>query len=67
MLTQTLHCAHCGSYHLVSNGHAKNGKLRYQCRSCKRYGRLNPSNPVYDEATKAQIWPIIRNAPRCVA
>ncbi len=36
MLTQTLHCSHCGSDKLVSNGHAKNGRLRFQCKDCKK-------------------------------
>ena len=55
MLSLSHQCRHCGSHHLVSNGHAANGKLRYQCRACKRYSRLNRSAPVYDEKTKAQI------------
>jgi len=55
MLTPVPRCAHCGSEHLVSNGHASNGKLRYQCRACKKYGRQNPGSAAYDEATKAVI------------
>ena len=48
-------CAHCASAHLVSNGHAKNGKLRFQCKDCGKYGRQNPGSAAYDEATKAVI------------
>ena len=55
MLTQTLRCAHCGSDALVSNGHAKNGKLRFRCRACRKYGRQNPGSAAYDPATKALI------------
>ncbi len=55
MLTPTLPCAHCGSEHLVSNGHAKNGKLRFQCRACYKYGRQDPGSASYDEKTKAVI------------
>jgi transposase-like protein len=55
MLTQTLHCAHCGSDALVSNRHAKNGKLRFRCRSCKWYGRQDPGSSAYDPATRALI------------
>ncbi|BDI33496.1 transposase [Capsulimonas corticalis] len=55
MLTQTLRCTHCGSDHLVSNGHAKNGKLRFQCLDCKKYGRENPGSNAYSEEEKATI------------
>jgi insertion element IS1 protein InsB len=55
MLTPVLHCAHCGSEHLVSNGHARNGKQRFQCRDCKKYGRETPGSNAYDEKTKAVI------------
>ena len=55
MLTPVPRCAHCGSEHLVSNGHARNGKLRYQCRACNKYGRQNPGSAAYDEKTKAVI------------
>jgi len=55
MFTPLPRCPHCGSEHLVSNGHATNGKLRFQCRDCKKYGRQNPGSAAYDEATKAVI------------
>ncbi len=55
MLTQTLRCFHCGSDQLVSNGHAKNGRLRFQCKNCKKYGRQDPGSNAYDEQTKALI------------
>ena len=63
MLTQTLHCAHCGSEHLYSNGHAKNGKRRYQCQDCKKYGRQDPGSNAYDEKTKALILAAYRERP----
>lgn len=63
MLTQTLRCAHCGSEHLVSNGHAKNGKLRYQCRDCNKYGRQDPGSNAYDEKTKALILAAYHERP----
>jgi transposase-like protein len=63
MLTQTLHCSHCGSDHLVSNGHAKNGKLRYQCQDCKKYGRQSPGSNAYDEKTKALILAAYQERP----
>ncbi len=43
------------SQHLVSNGHAKNGKLRYPCRAYKKYGRQDLGSNTYDEKTKALI------------
>ena len=55
MLTQALRCSHCGSDKLVSNGHAKNGRLRFQCKDCKKYGRQNPGSNAYEEQTKALI------------
>jgi transposase-like protein len=55
MLTQSLRCAHCESARLISNGHAPNGKLRYQCQDCKKYGRQNPGSNAYSEQDKAQI------------
>lgn len=55
MLTQALRCSHCGSDQLVSNGHAKNGRLRFQCKNCKKYGRQDPGSNAYDEQTKELI------------
>ena len=55
MLTQTLRCTHCGSADLYSNGHAKNGKRRFQCQGCQKYGREVPGSNAYDENTKALI------------
>ena len=55
MLTQTLRCSHCGSDQLISNGHAKNGRLRFQCKDCKKYGRQNPGSNAYEEQTKELI------------
>ncbi len=63
MLTQTLRCTHCGSTDLYSNGHAKNGKLRYQCQGCKKYGRQNPGSNAYDEQTKALILSAYHERP----
>jgi len=63
MLTQTLRCAHCGSDKLVSNGHAKNGRLRFQCKDCKKYGRQDPGSNAYDENTKAVILAAYHERP----
>ncbi len=63
MLTQTLHCGHCGSNRLISNGHAKNGKLRYQCQDCKKYGRQDPGSNAYDDKTKALILAAYHERP----
>ncbi len=61
--TQSLRCSHCGSQHLFSNGHAKNGKLRFQCQDCKKYGRQNPGSNAYDEHTKALILAAYQERP----
>ena len=63
MLTQTLHCSHCGSDKLVSNGHAKNGRLRFQCKDCNKYGRQNPGSNAYEEHTKALILTAYHERP----
>jgi len=71
MLTQTsiqtlpeaLRCTHCGSEHLYNNDHAKNGKRRFQCRDCKKYGRQNPGNNFYDQGTKALILAAYKERP----
>ena len=55
MLIPSLRCSRCGSEHLVSNGHAKNGKRRFQCKGCKKYGRQDPGNASYDAGAKAVI------------
>lgn len=63
MLTQTLRCAHCGGERLYSNGHAKNGKLRFQCQDCQKYGRQDPGSNAYDETTKALILAAYQERP----
>jgi transposase-like protein len=55
MLAPIACCPHCGSEHLVSNGHAKNGRLRFHCKDCKKYGRQDPGSAAYDAKTKAII------------
>ena len=73
MLTQTLCCSRCDSDQLVSNGHAKNGRLRFQCKDCKKYGRQNPGSNAYEEQTKAIILaayqerPSLRALQQCLA
>ena len=63
MLTQTLRCAHCGSDNLVRNGHAKNDRLRFQCRDCKKYGHQGLGSNAYDENTKAVILAAYHERP----
>ena len=48
---------------IYSNGHAKNGKRRYQCQDCKKYGRQDPGSNAYDEKTKALILAAYRERP----
>jgi transposase-like protein len=63
MLTQTFSCAHCGSTDLIRNGHAPNGKLRFRCRACHKYGRQDPGSNAYDEKTKALILSAYHERP----
>jgi len=63
MQTQSLRCAHCGSERLYSNGHAPNGKRRFQCQNCKKYGRQDPGSNAYDEKTKALILAAYHERP----
>ena len=63
MLTQTLRCTHCGSADLHSNGHAPNGKLRFQCQGCHKYGRQDPGSNAYGPDTKALILSAYHERP----
>jgi transposase-like protein len=48
-------CPTCGSKELVSNGRqVKNGKQKYHCKSCGKYGTLDAA-PRYSEQRKAEI------------
>ncbi len=55
MITQTIHCRHCGSSNLIRHGKAPNGKQRFRCRDCGRTSRENPGSAAYDEARKQTI------------
>ena len=55
MIQITRTCPHCGSSDLVSNGHnQKNGKQKYHCKGCDKYGTLDAA-PVYSEERKEEI------------
>jgi len=55
MIQITKTCPHCGSSDLVSNGHNnKNGKQKYHCKGCDKYGTLDAS-PRYNEERKEEI------------
>jgi transposase-like protein len=55
MIQITKTCPHCGSIDLVSNGHAKkNGKQKYHCNGCDKYGTLDAA-PRYSEERKEEI------------
>ncbi len=55
MIQITKPCPHCGSIDLVSNGHnKKNGKQKYHCKGCGKYGTLDAA-PVYSEERKEEI------------
>ncbi len=48
-------CPSCGSTELVSNGHqVKNGKQKYHCKNCDKYGTLDAA-PRYSEERKEEI------------
>lgn len=55
MVIITVQCRFCESENVRKNGRAPNGKQRYQCLSCFRFFRENPSSPAYSEERKAEI------------
>ncbi len=56
-------CPHCESAELISNGHdVKNGKQKYHCKSCDKYGTLDAA-PRYSEARKAEILKVYFERP----
>lgn len=56
-------CPCCGSEALVSNGHdVKNGKQKYHCKSCGKYGTLD-ATPRYSEERKAEILKVYFERP----
>ncbi len=56
-------CPGCGSKELVSNGHdVKNGKQKYHCKSCDKYGTLDAA-PRYSEERKAEILKVYFERP----
>ncbi len=57
MLSETISCRHCGGTRLLNNGHAPNGKLRYFCHDCRRYGRQDAGlgGRTYPEEFRAQV------------
>ena len=55
MIQITKTCPHCGSIDLVSNGHnQKNGKQKYHCNACDKYGTLDAA-PRYSQERKEEI------------
>jgi transposase-like protein len=53
----------CGSQELVSKGHdVKNGKQKYHCKSCGKYGTLDAA-PGYSEERKAEILKVYFERP----
>ena len=56
MVTEVIHCRHCGSNDLVKNGIApNNGKQKYLCRACGRQSRKDPSPNGYTQERKEEI------------
>ena len=57
MVSISVACVHCGSESVVRNGHARNGKQMYKCRSC---GRNSRESPRYEKYTPEQKETILR-------
>ncbi len=55
MLSSVVSCRHCSGAHVISNGHAPNGKRRYFCQDCKKYGTENLVGRAYPESFRAQV------------
>ena len=54
-MIQTTHtCPHCQSTHLKKNGTTAQGKQKYYCHDCGKYGTLNPT-VGYTEERKEEI------------
>lgn len=47
-------CPHCGSDNLVKNGHDYKSAQKYHCKSCGRYGTLQPQGG-YTQRVRAQV------------
>jgi transposase-like protein len=63
MIAMIKTCPGCGSQELVSNGHdVKNGKQKYHCKSCGKYGTLDGA-PRYSEERKAEILKVYFERP----
>jgi transposase-like protein len=55
MIAIIKNCPRCGSKEPVSNSHdVKNGKQKYYCKSCGKYGTLAAA-PYYSEQQKSDI------------
>ena len=56
MVTEVIHCRHCGSNDLVKNGIApNNAKQKYLCRACGPQSRKDPSPNGYTQERKEEI------------
>ena len=55
MVSLIVQCSSCESENVRKNGHAPNGKQRYQCLDCNRSFRESPSPNGYTEERKAEI------------
>lgn len=55
MVTQVISCHHCGNEKLVKNGHAPNGKQKYQCKNCGKASRDKPVAKGYSDERKEEI------------
>lgn len=56
MDTIMLKCRYCDGTDVIRNGHTRNAKQRYQCKSCGRSSRINPeTNGGYDPAQRERV------------
>jgi transposase-like protein len=42
-------CPNCKSENIIKNGHGENGKQKFYCKDCKKWGRLEASPRYSDE------------------
>ena len=54
MIIHKFTCPECNSSNLVKNGKNAQGKQKYFCKDCGRYGVINPS-VKYSEQRKEEI------------
>jgi IS1 family transposase/transposase-like protein len=54
IMSKIYSCPKCGSENIIKNGHGENGKQKFHCKDCNKWGRLDAA-PKYSEEKKEEI------------